>query len=355
MTHDTPSLIESIDTRSLIDAIFYSLPDGIAVFGTKVQNVVYANKAFCEIFGYNCEMMLQSYRAISILPPLVVSEIREHYPFLDEQPVDDNPRYYSTTRKDKTPLEVRVTESLFSSNAQSHRLITVVDVTEKQRLEKSRENAERIIRHDLRDYVLSLGSAAEIMSQLQDDTTASAEMLHTIRTTVIQTMELMESGQQAFLMEEGLYELNHEQIDLHKLIDNAVNLLDPMIELYGVTINSDLPPADSPVTFLGERSLITRALSNLLRNALEAEEIGSVVTVSCTRGKHSVIIDVHNQSSVDPAVCDRFFEKYVSGRRHGAGLGTYIAKLIVELHGGAISMHTSARSGTTVTMTIPLE
>ncbi len=355
MAHDASNLIESIDTRSLIDAIFYSLPDGIAVFGTNVRNVVYANHAFCDIFGYDCEMKLESYKAISILPPLVVSEIRERYPFLDEQPADDNPRYYSTTRKDNTPLEVRVTESLFSSNAQSHRLITVVDVTEKRRLEKSRENAERIIRHDLRDYVLSLGNAAEIMSQLSDDTTASAEMLHTIRSTVMQTMELMESGQQAFLMEEGLYELAPEPIDLHNLIDSTVKLLDPMIEQYGVTINSDLPPADSPVTFLGERSLITRALTNLLRNAMEAEDKDAIVSVSCTRGKHSVMINVHNRSSVDPAVCDRFFEKYVSGRRHGAGLGTYIAKLIVELHGGSISMHTSARSGTTVTITIPLE
>lgn len=355
MTHDAPSLIESIDTRSLLDAIFYSLPDGIAVFGTNVQNVVYANRAFCEIFGYECEMMLESFKAISILPPSVVSEIRERYPFLDEQPADENPRYYSTTRKDETPLEVRVTETLFSSNGQSHRLITVVDVTEKRRLEKSRENAERIIRHDLRDYVVSLGNAAEIMSQLHDDAAASAEMLQTIRTTVMQTMELMESGQQAFLIEEGLYELNPEPVDLHKLIDYAVELLDPMIEQYGVTISSDLPPAYSPVMLLGERSLIIRALSNLLRNAVEAEENGSMVTVSCTRGADSVMIEIHNPSSVAPAVCDRFFEKYVSDKRHGAGLGTYIAKLVVELHGGAISMRTSERSGTTVTMNLPMD
>ncbi|MFW5735650.1 MAG: ATP-binding protein, partial [Oceanidesulfovibrio sp.] len=53
-------------------------------------------------------------------------------------------------------------------------------------------------------------------------------------------------------------------------------------------------------------------------------------------------------------VRDRFFDKYVSGNRKGAGLGTYIAKLVVELHGGGISMRTSARDGTIVAISLPL-
>lgn len=347
--------LDSIAVPSLIDAIFYSMPDGIAVFGPTGENTVYANQAFCKIFGYECEMVSETYRNISILPHHIMGEIRERYPFLDTQQTDETPRYYETTRRDGSPLEVRVTETMFESEGTPLRLITVVDVTEQRRLECSKKSAERIIRHDLRDYIASLANAAEIMNALHDDKPASDEMLEYIRATVVQTMDLMESGQQAFLMEEGLYTLTPQPVELHDMVHHIVRMLEPMAHNAGVAIETELPSLDEPAVLNGERSLIARAVANLLRNALEAESSGARVLIRGEIGEHDITIKVHNPTAVAPAVRERFFEKYVSSRNSGAGLGTYIAKLIMKLHGGSIAMHTSEDDGTTVALTFPMQ
>lgn len=343
----------SIAVPSLIDAIFYSLPDGIAVFGPTGEHTVYANQSFCKIFGYECEMASETYRNISILPAHILAEIRERYPFLDAQQADDTPRYHETTRRDGTPIEVRVTETMFQSNGTTLRLLTVVDVTEQRRLECSKKSAERIIRHDLRDYIASLANAAEIMNALHDDKPASDEMLEYIRATVVQTMDLMESGQQAFLMEEGLYRLTPVTVELHDVVHHAVHMLEPMARTADIAIETDLPPLEEPVAIHGERLLIVRAVTNLLRNALEAEDRGARVQIKCDVGERDITIAVRNPTPVHPDVRERFFEKYVSGRNSGAGLGTYIAKLIMKLHDGSIAMHTSEGAGTTVALTFP--
>ena len=65
-------------------------------------------------------------------------------------------------------------------------------------------------------------------------------------------------------------------------------------------------------------------------------------------------LEVRNQGQVPEDVRDRFFEKYAtSGKRGGTGLGTYSARLIAEVHGGAIAMATSAEGGIVVRVTLP--
>ena len=50
----------------------------------------------------------------------------------------------------------------------------------------------------------------------------------------------------------------------------------------------------------------------------------------------------------------QFFDKYATfGKKHGTGLGTYSARLMVEAQKGEISMETSEEQGTTITVTLP--
>ncbi|MCP4757778.1 MAG: ATP-binding protein, partial [Proteobacteria bacterium] len=69
----------------------------------------------------------------------------------------------------------------------------------------------------------------------------------------------------------------------------------------------------------------------------------------------SVRIAIHNAGAIPEEIRDTFFDKYVTfDKMGGTGLGTYSAKLMVETIGGGIGLETSAKDGTTITVTLPI-
>ena len=68
------------------------------------------------------------------------------------------------------------------------------------------------------------------------------------------------------------------------------------------------------------------------------------------------MISIHNNGTVPMELSDCFFEKYkTSGKTGGTGLGTYSARLMAETQRGSISMRSSAKEGTFVTISLPIE
>ncbi|ETR72322.1 MAG: hypothetical protein OMM_07573, partial [Candidatus Magnetoglobus multicellularis str. Araruama] len=70
--------------------------------------------------------------------------------------------------------------------------------------------------------------------------------------------------------------------------------------------------------------------------------------------ENAFCISIHNKGAVPEAVRENFFEKYTtSGKPNGTGLGTYSAKLIAETLGGSITMASSEKLGTMITLSFP--
>ena len=109
----------------------------------------------------------------------------------------------------------------------------------------------------------------------------------------------------------------------------------------------------------GDRSLLRRAISNLLSNALRHTPDGQYIRVSLqTQGKY-IAIHVSNPGDTIAAehldkLFDRFYRVDPSRQRHseGAGLGLAIARSVVKAHGGDISV-TSANGITCFTLLLP--
>jgi CheY-like chemotaxis protein len=67
----------------------------------------------------------------------------------------------------------------------------------------------------------------------------------------------------------------------------------------------------------------------------------------------TVLLHVHNQGAVPPAIRPHFFQKYATlGKASGTGLGTYSARLMARVQDGDIAMRTSDEEGTTVSITL---
>jgi signal transduction histidine kinase len=105
---------------------------------------------------------------------------------------------------------------------------------------------------------------------------------------------------------------------------------------------------------MADRDLLYRVFLNLGRNAFECG--ATSVTVRCRANAGFLLIDVvDNGPGVPPAVASQLFRPFTTGgRAGGAGLGLAIARDLVRLHGGEITLAESSDQGTTFRFTLPL-
>jgi two-component system nitrogen regulation sensor histidine kinase NtrY len=140
--------------------------------------------------------------------------------------------------------------------------------------------------------------------------------------------------------EESLIDAAHEALFLHEVAHPNVRF---------ALVHDDPPPG-----LVCDRRQIGQALTNIVKNAVEAIEAtgrdGGEVTM--TLGEHggTVIVSVADDGVGLPAARERIVEPYMTTRARGTGLGLAIVKKIVEEHLGTIEFADRDGGGTIVTM-----
>lgn len=105
-----------------------------------------------------------------------------------------------------------------------------------------------------------------------------------------------------------------------------------------------------------DRTLLSRVIVNLIKNALEAEPKGGTVTVSCRKKADHAVFTVHNPTTMSPAVRDQVFQRSFSTKGEGRGLGTYSVRLLTENYlGGRVKFTSDPEDGTTFHAAYPLD
>jgi signal transduction histidine kinase len=144
--------------------------------------------------------------------------------------------------------------------------------------------------------------------------------------------------------------------DASALIEAAVEMLRLIAADKGIRLVAVGPPR--AVLVLCERNLILRVFANLLGNAIKFSPAGSSVSISAEMTPPEVRFSVADAGPGIPAehvthAFERYWQEEGSDRR-GSGLGLYIAKGIVEAHGGHIWIDSTPGHGTTVHFTVPI-
>jgi nitrogen fixation/metabolism regulation signal transduction histidine kinase len=138
----------------------------------------------------------------------------------------------------------------------------------------------------------------------------------------------------------------------------AKELVDAVLEPYriglpaSVRLTTDVPPSLPPVSC--DRTQMSRALTNLVENALQAMPGGGSLAIAARLEADRVIITVADTGvGMDREAALRAFEPYFSTKTAGSGLGLANAKRAVENSGGTLTLETEAGRGTTLTLTLP--
>ncbi|MBK7860319.1 MAG: hypothetical protein IPJ65_17255 [Archangiaceae bacterium] len=148
-------------------------------------------------------------------------------------------------------------------------------------------------------------------------------------------------------------ELHCERCDLAPLISEACALVEEQAALKQIKLSSVAPHLEAFV----DRERVSRVLSNLLGNAIKFTPRGGEVSTRLDREPGFVRVSVSDTGpGVSPDQLPRLFEKHwqaSASRSRGLGLGLYIAKNLVEAHGGTIRADSVPGHGATFSFIVP--
>jgi signal transduction histidine kinase len=206
------------------------------------------------------------------------------------------------------------------------------------------------VAHDLRNVMAGLRSAEDEMRQL-DVAPGLRDFLGlglSHAENLLRSLQTLRDYSRT-----GSLELTRAPLALGKVVENAVAIarMDPLFRQRTVErrVDEGLP------ALMGDAQKLTQVLVNLVRNALQASPPRSTVRIEVSARGEELLVAVEDEGAgVDPELRQRLFQPFVSGKGdQGLGMGLYMARLIVERHGGRIAAAAGARGGARFEVALP--
>ena len=363
------------NSEARLRGIIESTPVGICITDQDGY-YEYVNPTYCRMYGYEAQELIGNHFTM-----VVPEDSREQLTHLHSEFMGR--RYelrgeWSVVRKDGSPLSIIADAAyIIDVDGRPRKVTFVLDISERKhaeellkqtvdrlnseieqrvQLEKTKNEVERMIRHDLRNPLNGIIAAAEIL-MTDDISDEQRELCVIIRESGRKLNSMLSSSMDLIRMEAGTYQLAPQPVNLTAVLQEVRRELIPLASSVHVDMSFKMDGRaldwSRALPMEGERLYVADLFANLLRNAVEASSPGDVVTVRVSAGD-AYTVDIHNTGVVPPDIREVFFERYAtSGKKNGTGLGTYVAALIARVHGGQISFTSAEDAGTHVVVTLP--
>lgn len=235
-------------------------------------------------------------------------------------------------------------------------IVVFQDVTELRRLEQLRADYASLISHDLRAPLNAIMGYAELLDRRarSEGQHEASEQARRIGVAAGRMNAMIDDLVESTRLESGAVVLDRRPIDPVQLIEELVERIGSPEERrrLRVEVAGRLP------TVLIDPHRIERAVTNLLTNALKYSPSDEDVIIRLERRTRDLLLSVTDRGpGIPPELLPKVFERFYTGSDatgRGIGLGLYIARLIVEAHGGRIWAESEEGRGTTVRMVLPL-
>jgi signal transduction histidine kinase len=244
-------------------------------------------------------------------------------------------------------LDLRVWTTPVTVDGESFTILAALDISH----EKHRQSLEHIFLHDICNVAYGLSWYAGFLKKANSDQVEG--YVDAVGRLCRQLTEEIDAQRILMRAETGELLLKSEEVSSRRLLENAV-------ELYrGHPVSHErhlsLDPNTEDLAVSSDRTLLSRVLCNMLKNALEACRSGQTVTAGCAKREEGVEFWVHNPGFMPREVQLQVFQRSFSTKGAGRGLGTYSIKLLTEryLH-GRVSFTSTAEQGTTFQARYPL-
>lgn len=211
--------------------------------------------------------------------------------------------------------------------------------------EKRRQVLEHVFFHDLLNAIGGVHGLAELLVHEQMDPEEESECKNDIHRLSGGVIDEIRAHREMLAAERGEFVAQLEDVDVRELLNDVARLY----RHHEVAADRSIEVVSGEAVVLHtDSALLRRVLGNLIKNALEAIESGSTVTVSIeTRDSEHVFL-VKNPGVIPREVQLQMFQRSFSTKASaGRGIGTYSARLLTERHlGGRVSFVSNEQEGT---------
>jgi len=233
--------------------------------------------------------------------------------------------------------------------------------TKLRELSEMKEEFLALTTHDLRSPLAVISGVISFFTsgRLGELSGEQKNMVAMMERNAQSLIELVNDLLDASKLEAGSMRLDLTSTDLRGLINELHETMEPLAREKNITLKEELPP-DLPL-IEADRDKLRRIIVNLLSNAIKFTHKGGVVTVNAEQVDNHLRVSFAD-TGVGIAAEDvaRLFDKYEQTRARatrgekGSGLGLYITKQLVEMHGGEISVQSEIGKGSVFTFTLPI-
>jgi two-component system phosphate regulon sensor histidine kinase PhoR len=235
------------------------------------------------------------------------------------------------------------------------------DLTETERVEKTRRDFIANVSHELRTPLTSIqGYSETLLDTLPENSGSTREFLEIIRKNAARMARLTEDLLTLARVESGETRFETEPVAPVELLNDAEESFREVARTQGVELKIVDDSVDSLPQVLADREAIHQVFSNLIDNAMKYGRAGGRIELgarSAGRGIEFYVRDFGAGISSEhlPRLFERFYrvDKARSRESGGTGLGLAIAKHIMRAHSGSIRAESELTRGSTFLFTLP--
>lgn len=263
---------------------------------------------------------------------------------------------YEVRTTDGLSLEVRLAFFTDDNRRPMGWIARFADITDLRASERQREDALRLLTHDMR------APQASILALLHsEEPRVPAELGRRLERYARQTLDLADDFVNLARAESGQYAV--EQFNLSDALLDAADDLWPLADAKQIRIATEVPEGEALV--LGDRALLSRAIANLMGNAIKYSEPGTRIQARVRLLPGMAEVSVADQGrGIAPEDLEGLFTPFrrlaapegaaPSSDAPGAGLGLAFVKAVVERHRGSVNATSELGAGSVFTFHIPL-
>lgn len=234
-------------------------------------------------------------------------------------------------------------------------IVSLIDITQVRLAERQREQTLHFLSHDMRSPQASILALIELQESPQG-ALAVDELLRRIGAYANRTLALADD-----FVHLARAESNHRhfaEVDLAEVMFDASDDLWPLAKSRDIQINVDSALEYAPM--YGESALLSRAIANLVSNAVKysAADSSVLVQLSCTSTFYRIDVTDHGPgiTQEDQARLFQPFSRLQASEARtpaGSGLGLVFVRTVAERHGGRAEVSSRPGHGSTFTIILP--
>lgn len=226
-------------------------------------------------------------------------------------------------------------------------------------LDELKSNFMSLMSHDLKTPIAKVQALTERLNREASTLTAEQKnILQSIQKSNDELGNYILSILNFQRIESQELKPHKKSTDINLLIEEVVKRLETLAQDRNISLTMELEPMFAVEI---DEQQIKQVLTNLIENAIKYNNAGTNVVVKSADLSEQVEVRVEdNGVGIDPKQMDRLFKKFsrfekgTSERVKGTGLGLYLAKYFIELHGGHIEVESKLGEGTKFRFTLPV-